>query len=158
MEETEWQERTVRVTWSSSAPTSEESWAAATWQMSARARPASTPRRPSHPGRPPVSTYGSGGYLSGSSLLECLSSALVARLHRISAPASGLSHRDFRIKPTGNQNLLLPVISRVCQVCLLPEGAKAEEIRKKIERLREAQARTLRRELIALMRQGKVGR
>ena len=50
----------------------------------------------------PGCTYGTRRYVSGSALLACLGSALVARLHRISAP--GLSHRVFRKKPTQGRN------------------------------------------------------
>ena len=64
-----------------------------------RTHPSSYPCPPPHPGRPPVPAYSSGGFLSSSRLLACLS-ALVSRLHRISAPA--ISHRVFSIKPTVN--------------------------------------------------------
>ena len=69
-------------------------------QRARRAHPASHPHRPPHPGQPPVSTDGSGGYLSGSNLLACLN-ALVSRLHHISA--SGIRNWDFRINPTVNR-------------------------------------------------------
>jgi len=51
------------------------------------------PRRPPHPGRPHVSTYGSRGSLNGSGLLACFSFALVSSIHRAIAPV--FSHRVF---------------------------------------------------------------
>jgi hypothetical protein len=46
-----------------------------------RAHLLSIPRRLSHPGRPPVSTYSSLGSLNGSGLLACTSFALVSSIY-----------------------------------------------------------------------------
>ena len=65
-----------------------------------KARPSSHPRLPPRPRRrPPIPTYTSGGLLSSSRLLACLS-ALVSRIHRISGPR--FTQRVFSIKPTVN--------------------------------------------------------